>query len=63
MFNEEHKGEWVALGVIGIILLFLFNFNILELFRLIFVVGFSWVGYKLLVEYNIIDKLNKNGGN
>ena len=59
MFTKEHKGDWIVLIILGIILVFLYGFNLREMLKVILTWGFALIGYKLLIEYNIINRINK----
>lgn len=60
MFKKEHKADWAVLIILGIMLVFLYGFNLREMFKTILTWGFALIGFRLLIEYNIINRINKN---
>ena len=59
MFTKEYKGDWIVLIILGIILIFLYGFNLREMLKVIFTWGFALIGYKLLIEYGIVNRINR----
>lgn len=57
MFNKENKPEWILLFGLGVILFFLYGFNLREMFKRILEWGFALIGFRLLIEYGILEKL------
>ena len=57
MFKKEHKKDWIVLVCLGVILIFLFGFNLKELSKTILTWGFALIGFKLLFEYGIISSI------
>ena len=59
MFQKEHKADWIVLFIIGILLFFLYGFNIEEMFKRVLEVAFTWTGYRLIVDYSLTPKINQ----
>lgn len=60
MFKKEHKVDWIVLIIIGISLIFLYGFNLREMLKVILTWGFALIGFRLLIEHNILNRINKN---
>ena len=58
MLKKEHYSEWVILFFSSILLIFLYGFNILELFKRLLEWTFAVIGFKLLIDYGLLQKFN-----
>ena len=67
MLRKEHYSEWFILASSIVLLVFLYGFNVLELFKRLLEWTFAVIGFKLLIDYGILQKfnllINKNENN
>ena len=60
MLSKKHQADWLVLLTVGILLMFLYRFSLMELLKRVLEWTFVAIGYKLLIEYGILGKLNSN---
>ena len=65
MLRKEHYTEWLALITSIVLLMFVYKFNILELIKRLLEWTFAVIGFKLLIDYGLIQRFNlkSNGSN
>lgn len=59
MFQKEHRAEWIVFVVIIIVLSMLYGFDIKEMFKRILEWGLALIGFKLLIDYGLIQRLQR----
>lgn len=65
MLRKEHYPEWMALVTSIVLLMLVYKFNILELIKRLLEWTFAVIGFKLLIDYGLIQRFNlkSNGTN
>ena len=58
MLSKKHYPDWIVLISVGVVLMFLYGFDIKELAKRILEWTFVAIGYRLLIEYGALEKLS-----
>ena len=58
MIRKEHYPEWMALIFSTSLLMLLYGFNILELIKRLLEWTFAVIGFKLLIDYGLLQRFN-----
>jgi len=59
MIRKELYADWVVLIGVGILLIFMYGFNIKELVKRLLEWTFAVIGFKLLIDYGALPTLRE----
>ena len=59
MLRKELYADWVILTSVGVLLIFMYGFNIKELVKRLLEWTFVAIGFKLVVDYGALPKLRE----
>ena len=60
MIRKELYADWVILAGVGILLIFIYGFDIKELVKRLLEWTFVAIGFKLLIDYGALPKLRES---